>query len=180
MPITASDIVVKGSSPGASSGNSVANGGAGTNRGNFCSSGSLTSAQDNNVFPDVTGDENAASNVDYQCIFYHNNHGSLTWESPVAWISAETAGGTSLAIGVSGTAASAVGSGTAQAETIATKNTAPSGPSFSSPTTKGAGLAMGNIVAGNVKGLWVRRTAANTSALNADGGTISVEGDTAA
>ena len=39
-------------------------------------------------------------------------------------------------------------------------------------------LALGNIPVANVKGFWVRRTAANTSALSNDGVTIAIAGDT--
>ena len=96
------------------------------------------------------------------------------------WLSAEVAGGAVIAIGADTTAASAVGSASAQAVTIANRTTAPAGASFTAPTTFGAGVVLGNIGTGQVKGLWVRRTLANTSALNADGVTLSVQGDTGA
>lgn len=41
----------------------------------------------------VTGDENAASDVEYRCIFVHNNHATLTLQGVVVWLSAEVAGG---------------------------------------------------------------------------------------
>jgi hypothetical protein len=51
---------------------------------------------------------------------------------------------------------------------------------FSSPTTKGTGLALGDIAAGSCRAIWIKRTAANSAALNNDGVTIRIEGDTAA
>ena len=43
----------------------------------------------------------------------------------------------------------------------------------------GSGLeAVSTIPVANVKGYWVRRTAANTAALSSDGATIAVTGDT--
>lgn len=180
MPITAAELLYKGSSSGATSGNTTSNGGPNTNLGKYATAGTLTDATLNNLFADVTGDENAASNVDYQCLFLHNNNASITLQNAVAWISAETAGGANCAIGVDPTAPSAVGSATAQAVTIASKNTAPSGVTFSAPTTKATGLSLGNIGAGQVKAIWIRRTATNSAAFNNDSVTVRVEGDTIA
>lgn len=180
MAITAADINFKGSVVAGAAGNSTANGGADTNLGKYCSSGTLTDNSLNNLFDNITGAQNAASQVDYQCIFVHNAHATLTLENAVVYLSAETAGGASIAISVDTTAASAVGSGTAQAKEIANSATAPATQTFSSPTTEGAGLAIGNLTAGQVKGIWVRRTAANTAALDNDSVTLTVAGDTAA
>lgn len=179
MPIATTDILYKWS-VATGPGNSTAAGAAGTSLGGFISTTIVVDATLDNLFPDVTGDENAASNVDYQCMFIHNNHATLTLQNPVVWLSAEVAGGVSCAVGVGTTAASALASATAQAQTIANKNTAPTGVTFAAPTTKAAGLAIGNLGPGQVKAIWVRRTAANTAAQNNDGVTIRVEGDTAA
>jgi len=181
MAITATDIHFRMSTTAGAAGNSTAPGAAGTSLGKYITNADITDAALNNLFPDTTGDENAASQVDYQALFIYNAHATLAWQSPVAWLSAETAGGTSLALGWDTTASSAVGNASAQAVTIANKNTAPAGASFTAPTTKGtAATTPGNIAATNVKCLWIRRTAANTVALDSDGGTVRVEGDTAA
>ena len=130
------------------------------------------------LFDPVSGAENAASDVEYRCIFLHNAHATLTWITPVAWISAEVANGASVALGVDTTAASAIGSASAQAIEVANESSAPGGVSFSSPTSKGTGLSLSSIPAGQCKALWIRRTAANNAALAGDGFTLSVEGDT--
>jgi hypothetical protein len=132
----------------------------------------------NDLFDNISGAENAASTVDYRCIFIHNSNTLNTLENPAVWISAETAGGASIAIGVDTTAASAIGAATAQAVTIANETTAPAGITFSSPTTFATGVALSNIAAGSCRAIWIRRTAANTAALSADGVTLSVQGDT--
>jgi hypothetical protein len=180
MPIASSDVLIKTSISTGTAGNQSTQTTAGSSLGKYISTSQITDATLNNLFPDVTGDENAASNVDYQCVFVHNNHGSLTLQSPVIYISAEVAGGVSAAIAVDSTASSALGSASAQSLTIANKNTAPAAISFSSPTTKATGLSLGNIANGNVKAFWIRRTAANTAAVNSDGATVTVAGDTAA
>lgn len=180
MPIASTDLLIKLSTTAGAAGNSTAGGAAGTSLGKYISTTQITDATLNNLFPDVTGDENAASNVDYQAVFVHNNHATLTLQNPVIYMSAEVAGGASAAIAVDSTAASALANATAQALQIATKNTAPAGPlTFSSPTTKAAGLALGNIGPGQVKAFWIRRTSSNSTALNNDGVTVTVAGDTA-
>lgn len=179
MAITAADIHFR-ASVAAAAGNTTAFGGAGTSLGDQITNADYTDNSLNNLFDDISGDQNAASQVDYQCLFAYNAHATLSLLSPVAWISGEVAGGASTAIGIDTTAASAVGAATQQALIIASKTTAPAGVSFSAPTTKGTGLAVGTLAAGNVKAIWVRRTAANTVAVDSDGVTVRVEGDTAA
>jgi len=180
MAIASSDIKYRQSVTTGSAGNSTAGGAAGTNLGKYMSTTDLVDNTLNNLFPDVTGDENAASNVDYQCIFIYNSHGTLTWQNVMVWMSAEVSGGAAAAIGIDTTAASANNNASAQGLTIANKNTAPVGVSFSSPTTKAGGLSLGSLAAGQVRAVWVRRTSSNSAALNNDGVTISAEGDTSA
>ena len=180
MAITQSDILWKLSVTSGSAGNSTSGTPAGS-LGKYISTTQLSGTTLNNLFDDISGDENAASTVDYRCIFIHNAHASLTYQSPVIWISSEVSGGASIAIAVDGTAASAIGSASAQAAQIANETTAPTGTGgFSSPTSKATGLSLGSIAAGSCKAVWIRRTAANNAALNNDGVTFAVEGDTAA
>lgn len=179
MPIASGDILFKLSVKTGSAGNSTAGTTAGS-LGKYVSTTQVSGTAQNNLFDNITGDENAASDVEYRCVFVHNSHASLTLQNAVLWLSAETSGGANLALGVDTTAASAVGSASAQALEVADEGTAPAGVTFSTPTTKGAGLSLGNIASGQVKAVWVRRTATNSAAQNADGGTLRVEGDTAA
>jgi hypothetical protein len=178
MAITATDILYK-FSVAAAAGNTTA-GTAATSLGDQISTTQITDATVGNLFDDVTGDENAASEAEYRCFFVHNNHATLTWQNVVVWVVSEVAGGANIAISVDTTAASAVGSASAQAKSVADENTAPTSQTFSTPTTKGTGLSIGNLTSGQVRGIWVRRTAANSAALNSDGTVIQCEGDTAA
>ena len=178
MAIVAGDILFK-FSVSAAAGNTTA-GTASTSLGDQISTTQITDATLNNLFDDVNGDENAASDIEYRCIFVHNAHASLTWQSVVVWLSAEVSGGANAAIAVDGIAASPIGQATAQADEVADESTAPSGESFSSPVTKGTGLSVGDIAAGYCRAIWVRRSAANSVALNNDGVTIRCEGDTQA
>lgn len=185
MAITATDILYK-FSVAAAAGNTTG-GTAATSLGDQISTTQITDNTLNNLFDDVTGDENAASAVvDYRCIFVHNSHGSLSWQSVVAWISADVANGVDVALGVDPTAASVIASGSTQAVTIATETDVPAGVTFTAYASgsaidiKARGLSMGNIPAGQCKAIWIRRTSANRAALNNDGATLRIEGDTAA
>lgn len=179
MAITASDILFK-LSVTTGPGNSTAQGNVNLSLGEFMSSTQITDATDNNLFDDITGDENAANDIEYRCIFVHNNHGSLTWQGVKTWLSSEVAGGANAAIALDGTGVVSATSASAQAEEETDESTAPTGESFSSPTTKGTGLTIGDMATATCQAIWVRRTATNSAAQNADGVTIRCEGDTAA
>lgn len=70
--------------------------------------------------------------------------------------------------------------GTRQMSRIADEGTAPSpAVTFSAPTTKAGGLAPGDMATATVIGVWVRRTAQNSGALNLDRVFIRIEGDSA-
>ena len=180
MAITSSDIKYRLATTAGSAGNSLSQGDPNASLGKYISTTDVANATLHALFDVVTGDENAASDVEYRCLFIYNSHGTLTLEGPKVWLSAETSGGCNAAIGIDTTAASAVGNGSAQALTIANEGTAPAGVSFSSPTSKGAGLSLGDLAAGQVRAVWVRRTATDSAALNNDGVSVAVEGDTGA
>ena len=179
MAITATDILFKFSVKTGTAGNSTV-GTADGSLGKYISTTQITDATLNNLFDNVTGDENAASDVEYRCIFVHNAHATLTWQTVVCWLSAEVAGGANAAIAIDGVAASAIGATAAQADEVANEGTAPTGETFSSPTTKATGLSIGDLAAGNCRAIWVRRSATNSAALDNDGVTVRCEGDTAA
>jgi hypothetical protein len=165
-----------------SPGNSTAQGNPNDSIGGYMSSTQWTGGTLHDLFDQITGDENAASESEYRCVFVHNTNSANALQNPKVWISAETAGGASWAIGLATQGVvTATQSGTPQASRVADENTAPSpAVTFSSPTTKTGGLSPANIPAGSVIGIWIRRTAANTAAVNNDGATIRIEGDTGA
>lgn len=176
--IQTSEILFKFSVKTGAAGNSNA-GTASGSLGKYISTTAITDNTLNNLFDDISGAENAASTVDYRCIFVHNSNSANPLENAVVWLSAETAGGASIAIAIDNIAASAIGSASAQAAEITNETTAPSGVgTFSSPTSKGSGLSLGTINNGSCRAIWVRRTAANSAALSNDSVTIRVEGDT--
>lgn len=178
--IVASDLVWRLSTKSGSSGNSTASTPAGS-LGTWVSTTPWAGGSANDLFDDISGAENAASTADYRCVFIYNANTANALQNAVVYVSAEAAGGANVAIAVDTTAASALASGTAQALT-ATSETAPGTPvtslAYSTPTTAGAGLPLGNIPPGQVKAIWIRRTPTNSAALSGDSATFAVTGDT--
>ena len=158
-------------------GNSTAGTAAGS-LGKYLSTTAWAGGVANDLFDNISGAENAASTIDYRGILIRNLNSANALQNAVVYLSAETAGGASIAIGVDTTAASPIGQAGAQAVQIANETTAPAGVTFSSPTTAGTGLVLGTIAVGQCKAFWIRRSAANTAALSSDGVTIAISGDT--
>jgi len=176
--IVAADILFKYSTASGAAGNTTASTPA-ASLGKYISTSAWAGGSANDLFDDISGAENAASTVDYRCIFIHNSNAANALQNAVAYLSAEVAGGASIAIAVDNLAASNIGASPAQSATIATETTTPSGVgAFSSPTTAGTGIALGTIGTGQCRAIWVRRTASNSAALSNDGVTIAVSGDT--
>ena len=132
-----------------------------------------SSAVPANLFDDVSGAESAAGDVEYRCFYVHNNNGTLVLQNAVIWIDANTTGNR-IAIGLGTSAVNAT------EQTVADEQTAPAGVTFSQPATKGAGISLGNIPAGQHRAVWIRRTIAAATPASNDTYSVRVEGDTAA
>lgn len=180
MPILSTDVAVMLSVTTGAAGGSTAGTAAGS-LGKYVSTTVMDQgATLNNLFPDITGAQNAASAVDYRCVFVQNNHGTLSMIGAALWINSQVPSGADAQVGIDPTAVSAIGASSAQAVQIANGSAAPAGVSFSAAASAGAALALGTIGPGQVKAIWIKRSAANTAALNNDGLTIEVDFDTTA
>lgn len=162
MPIASSDIQYRLSGGASNSDANASLGGA-----------KSSTAVPSGLFDDVTSSESSAGDTEYRCFYVHNNHGTLSLQSAVVWISANTTGDR-IAIGVG----SAAINGTEQ--TVADESTAPTSVTFSQPASKGAGLSLGSLPAGQHKAVWIRRIIAASTGASNDTYTIRAEGDTAA
>src|SRR5437867_2173661 len=98
MPIVSSDIKVKLSIKTGTAGNQSSQSDVNQSLGKYISTTEIVDATLNNLFDNISGDENAALIVDYRCIFFHNSHATLTLFSPKVWFSAEAAGGANTSI----------------------------------------------------------------------------------
>lgn len=168
MPIIATDIVFRLSGGAANASGDDSLGGV--------ISANVVSSSVNALFDYVTGDESAAGDIEYRCIYVRNSHASLTLYGAKVWISSNTpSADTSVSIGL-GTAAI---NGTEQ--TVANENTAPTSVVFSLAANEAGSLSIGDLAPGAHKAIWVRRTVtAGAAAFNNDGATFTVKGDTAA
>jgi len=164
---------------------------AGSSWGGWLSTTQLSGTSLDNLLLDVTGAQNAASEVDYACLFVVNNTASGNpMLNPVLWLpsSADVPGGTTVSVALDPTAASVKGATVQQAVKITAQTSAPAGVSGwvsntgTQPTTPSYtnGLQLGTIPAGSCRAVWVRRTAANTTPVNADGFGLEVDFDTGA
>lgn len=181
MPIASSDIKYRLSTKSGSAGDTTAQSDPDASLGKYISTTEMDLQTTlNNLFDDVSGDENAAQDVEYRCVFVLNGHATLTLQAAKLWLASVVSGGADIAIGLDPTGVVDKDQATAQAEEVADEGTAPSGVSFSTPTTKTGGLSIGDIAPGYCQAIWLRRTATNSAAQNNDGATLRVEGDTAA
>jgi len=130
-------------------------------------------ARGTNIFDDVSSAEAAAGDVEYRCIYVHNNHATLTLQGARIWIQSNTPSpDTSVSIGLGTSAVN----GTEQ--TVVDENTAPAGVSFSAPADFASGLVIGDIPPGQHKAIWERRTVNAAAGVYADSYTLRVQGDT--
>lgn len=168
MPIVSGDIDFHLSGGAANSSADAALGGA--------ISTTEVGAGVHNLFDIIGSSEATDGDTEYRCFYVKNNHGSLTLQSAKIYISADSTGvDTDIAIALAGEGVNGT------AETVANESTAPTGETFSTPTTEGAALTIGDIPAGEHQAIWVRRTvSAGASAATGLSATFTVVGDTAA
>jgi hypothetical protein len=179
MAITSDDIKFLHSTISGSAGYTETSTGA-ASLGKFCSTTEHTGLK-NDLFDNVSGAENEAEDVEYRCMFVLNDHATLDLQDAVAYISSQVTGGTDIQIAVDDAPASNKGSSSAQATQIADEGTTPVGVgSFSAPTTAITGISIGTLPAGNVRALWVKRTATDSVAKDDDGFTLTITGNTKA
>ena len=129
-----------------------------------------------NLFDVVSSAEASSGDTEYRCVYIHNNHGTLTMQSAKIWIVTNTPStDTSIEIALGSSAVN----GTEQ--TIANENTSPTGVTFSTPSSLGTALSIGDIPAGQHKAVWIKRIVnAGAAAYNDDSATIRTQCDTAA
>ena len=124
------------------------------------------------LFDTVGSAEAAAGDTEYRCIYVLNN-GATEATGCVIWIQANTpSADTTIAIALGGEGENGT------AETVANENTAPSGESFSSPASEGAGLSLGNLANGDRYPVWIRRAVtAGAAGVASDTFTLRVKYD---
>lgn len=142
MSIITADFVARLSGGSANSDGNLSIGGI--------KSSTAMSATTDALFDAVSAAEAAAGRTEYRCVYLHNANATDTMTNARAWISANTPlAGTTLEIGV------AVAGVNATESAIGDETSAPAGVSFTAPTS--AGLAMGTLLPGQHRALWLKR-----------------------
>jgi hypothetical protein len=137
--------------------------------GNYCSTTQVNvSVAQNNLFPDLTGPQNAAQQVDYQCVFVYNSDLTSTMVNVMAWIpsSSVTSGAVNWALAADPTGVSNYNAVSAQALLIANPQVAPAGITlWTAPSANfTTGVSLGTIGPRQVFPIWIRRSATGVAA----------------
>ena len=169
MPIAETDIHFRLSGGAANADPTLSLGGA-------KSSVSYASDVANAIWDNIGGGESSAGDIEYRCWYVHNAHATLTLLGAVIWISSPTdSTGDEIDIGLEPGAVDAVAQGP-----VANEGTAPTGVTFSRPSSFGAGLVIGDIPPTQAKAIWERRTVNAGAAAKTDNrATIMVRGESA-
>jgi len=167
MPIVSTDLQIRYSGGASNSNQTLSIGGA-------KSSNQPTDNTLNNIFSDCGGTESAAGSTKYRCVYFQNNHGTLTAKNVRFYVGTDsTSADTNWQIGLAAAGLNA------QETAIANEDTAPASVTFSAPTTYAAGLAPADIPAGQYFGIWYKRiTNAGAAADNGDTTTLKFDCDT--
>ena len=168
MAVVDTDIKLRLSVKTGSAGDSTASSVA-ASLGKYMSTTAITDATKANLLANITQAESTAGVVKYKCLFVLNDHASQTAEGMRVHISAQDAGGGVVAIGLDPAGATARNSGSAQAAEIADEETAPTGVTFSAPSTYDDGIVVGDVAFDECAAVWVRLTVdANIAAMDED------------
>lgn len=171
MPIVSTDLLLRLSGGASNSDPDLALGGVMSTT----TAISPTVAEEN-LFNNVDAAEASAGSTKYRGLYLLNNHGSISLTSSAVFIPTQTpSSDTIIAIALAGEGVNAT------METVADEDTAPSGETFTSPATFGAGLSTGTLTFGQRYGVWVRRiVSAAASAADNDDWALSWQGSTTA
>lgn len=176
--ISQSDILFYLTNPGAVTGFS-GTGTPGNSLGKYISTTQVSGTSLDCLFLDISGAQNAASQVDYQAIFVVNNTAtgnSMLNTGIFIPTASDVSGGATIQYALDTHGVVSKTQGAQQAIVIANSATAPAGiSSWTSPSANiSGGLTVANVAPSNCFAVWFKRAAANTAALNNDGFQLQV------
>lgn len=134
----------------------------------------------NNLFDNVSGAEHIAGDINYRCIYIKNNSADIAYASKLYIESNTPAADSEIQIGLD-LAGAGDGVSTGVADTIPDEATAPSpAVTFSTAVDYANALNLGNLAAGAVYAIWIKRTitAGDTAQAN-DNAVLKLAVDTA-
>lgn len=178
--MTPSEVQYLLSAPNASSGYSKT-GTVYNSNGMYCATTQVNvEVAANNLFPDLTGVQNAAQMVDYQCFFIYNSDTVSPMANTYVWLPSSSiiSNSVSWAVAPDPTGVSNYNTNSQQALLVANPQVAPAGiSSWTAPSsTFTGGVNIGTIGPRQVFPIWIRRTATGIAAATA-GFTLQVTFD---
>lgn len=170
MPVAAGDVEYRYSGGSGNTSAAASLGGAMSTAGG----GTIDNAVKNDLFDDVSSGEAAAGDTEYRGFYVSVVSGATgTLTGAVIYISADSANGSDIVdLAIADEAENVA------METIANESTAPTGPTFSHPTTFGGGIAIADLSANDERGVWIRRTISASAPSGSITNTLTVEGTT--
>jgi hypothetical protein len=111
----------------------------------------------NKMWEDILPAESYAGQTDYHGFYVHNAHPSIGLIDCKLYIASQTSGVDALWIGLGTSAIDAT------EQTIANDTTAPSGVTFSQPSSVGAAISLGALGAGQHRAYWQKRVCPATN-----------------
>lgn len=130
-----------------------------------------------NLFANAAGTETLAGSTDYLCLYVKNTSAQTFFSAQIYVTQITTSTEDEITMGLGSTA-----TGTGTEQTIANITTAPSGVSFTAPTTYATGLVIGDMTTGQWRAIWFKRVINASLATPVDSNTFKFEtdGDTSA
>ena len=137
---------------------------------------SVSEVAPSTLFDAVSGDESAAGDDEYRCVYFKNTSAnSGGYQNAVVWIETQTPGDDDISIALAGEGKNGT------AETVVDEGTAPSGEVFTAPTNKAGGLSLGTLAQNDYYPIWIKRhVPVGTTAYSGDSFVLKVEGDSTA
>lgn len=143
MSVQSTDILFKHSG-------GAANADPNASLGGVISSVSVTDNTLLNLFDNVTGDEHTVGDTEYRCFYVKNNSAETAYNVKI-WIETNTqAADDTLNIGKETVIGSPV-------QVVANESTAPTGISFLTAAGQSNAILLGDMTAGTVYGIWLKR-----------------------
>lgn len=121
------------------------------------------------LFAVVTPEEAASGSIKYRALDIKNDNSTDTLYDAYVWVSTET---------TSASTTVAIAYDSAGTQSIVNETTAPTSVTFSTPTSKSAGISLGDIAPGGKRRIWLKRTVTAGATKTTDSGAIMVGGGT--
>jgi hypothetical protein len=155
MTLAASDVLLMLTTTAGAAGSSAAQPTPTASLGKYASTTQVVSGSVGVVFDTVTAAQATAGYTDYRAVAIRNASATEAATSALLWITDQVGGGV-YTIGLDPVGIVAYNSAAAQGTSIATKTTAPTGVTFTAPSSVSP-LTVGTMAANTVQLVWIKR-----------------------